>query len=422
MTTESNEPFLRRVQIRNYKSIAKCDLQLGRFNLFVGRNGSGKSNFLDALRFIADGLQTSLDHAMKSRGGVDGVRRKSTGHPHNIALLTEVNLPNGSVAEYGFEIGAQPKRGFSVKREQLRILSSGGEVLDGFLVVDASLQQGGNGRVQPNANLLFPQAPHASMPPVSPDRLYLVAAAGLPQFRPVYDGLIAMGFYSLSPEQMKEVQSPDAGEILRHDGSNIASVVARLSEDRKELKDRICQYLQHIVPDITDFERVSLSHRETLEFRQQVKGSDHPWRFYAASMSDGTLRTLGVLVATMQLADRTNPIRLVGIEEPETALHPAAAEGLMDALREAAGNTQVLVTTHSPDLLDQFDPDTDRLFAVVAERGLTEIGPVDEASLEVMRQHLYTAGQLLRMDQLEPDPKRLQSQRELVFPEFNTKP
>lgn len=418
----ASEPFLRRVQIRNFKSIAKCDLRLGRFNLFVGRNGSGKSNFLDALRFIADGLLSSLDHAMKSRGGVDGVRRRSTGHPHNIALKVEMNLPNGCVAEYGFEIGAQPKRGFSVKREHLQIRSSVGEVLDGFEVAEATLQQAGIVRPQGTESSLFPHAPQPSMPPVSPDRLYLVAAAGLPQFRPVYDGLTAMGFYCLNPEQMKEVQSPDAGEILRHDGSNIASVIARLSEDRRDLKDRIREYLQLIVPDIADFDRVPLSHRETLQFRQQVKGSSHPWHFYAASMSDGTLRTLGVLVATMQLADRTNPIRLVGIEEPETALHPSAAGGLMDALREAAENTQVLVTTHSPDLLDKFNPESDRLFSVVGQEGLTEIGPVDEASLKAMQEHLYTAGQLLRMDQLEPNPKELKAQRDLAFPDLAPKP
>src|SRR3990172_10455436 len=98
----SGEPFLRRVRIRNYKSIAGCDVQLGRLTVLVGRNGSGKSNFLDALRFIADGLQTSLDHAIKSRGGVDAVRRKSTGHPHNFSVEVELKLPDWQVGTYAF--------------------------------------------------------------------------------------------------------------------------------------------------------------------------------------------------------------------------------------------------------------------------------------------------------------------------------
>jgi predicted ATPase len=229
-----------------------------------------------------------------------------------------------------------------------------------------------------------------------------VLAAGLPEYRPGYDALQGMGFYNLNPDAIREIQQPDAGELLRRDGSNLASVVARLAEDRPEVKQRIQEYLGRIVPEIVDFERAAVAHNETLQFRQKVTGSEHPWRFYAESMSDGTLRTLGILVAAMQLVGRENPIPLVGIEEPETALHPAAVGALMDALREAAASTQIVATTHSPDLLDRFDPDVDTLLAVVSTEGITQIGPADEASLQSVRDHLFTAGDLLRMDQLQP--------------------
>jgi predicted ATPase len=394
-----NEPFLRRIKIRNYKSIGKSDVKLGRLNVLVGRNGSGKSNFLDALRFVVDGLQTSLDHAIKARGGIDEVRRRSTGHPHNFGVEVEMNLPDWNVASYGFEISSQPKGGFLVKSEKLDLRGPQHRSLARFRVLNGEIKE----------------SSVENMPKTASDRLYLVTASGLPQFESVYDGLLAMGFYNLSPEQMKEVQGPDAGELLRRDGSNIASVVARLTEDEPLLKKRVKDYLAAIVPDIVDFERVPLGHRETLQFRQQVKGSKHPWRFYAANMSDGTLRTLGILVAAMQLANRKSPVRLVGIEEPETALHPAAAGALMDSLREAATNTQVLLTSHSPDLLDRFDPDVDTLLVVQANQGATEIGPADPASLESIRSHLYSAGDLLRMDQLRPDPEALEKQMELVF-------
>jgi predicted ATPase len=253
------------------------------------------------------------------------------------------------------------------------------------------------------------------MPPGAPDRLYLVTASGFAEFRDAYDGLLSMGFYNLSPEQMKEVQVPDAGQLLRRDGSNVASVIARLAEDDPQTKQRITEYLHGIVPDIVDFDRVPLGHRETLEFRQHVQGATHPRRFYAANMSDGTLRTLGVLVAAMQLANRKDRVRLVGIEEPETALHPAAAGALMDSLREAASTTQVLLTTHSPDLLDCFDQELDTLFVAQSNLGSTEIGPADAASVESLKNHLYSAGDLLRMDQLRPDPDQLTRQLELVF-------
>jgi hypothetical protein len=94
----------------------------------------------------------------------------------------------------------------------------------------------------------------------------------------------------------------------------------------------------------------------------------------------------------------------VGIEEPEAALHPAAAGVLIDGLRDAGDHTQILVTSHSPDLLDNDEISADSIFAVVAEHGESHIGPLDQAGRSIMRDHLYTAGELLRMDQLDPDP------------------
>ncbi|MFZ4849374.1 MAG: AAA family ATPase [Caldilinea sp.] len=72
-----SQPFIRKVTIRNYKSIAACQVELQNLMFLVGRNGAGKSNFLDALRFVADALRTSLDHALRDRGTIKEVRRRS---------------------------------------------------------------------------------------------------------------------------------------------------------------------------------------------------------------------------------------------------------------------------------------------------------------------------------------------------------
>src|SRR4051794_30422853 len=102
-----------------------------------------------------------------------------------------------------------------------------------------------------------------------------------------------MGFYNLNPDAMKQLQSPDAGELLHRDGSNVASVIARLSADQPNAVERIQSYLVNIVPGIMDVERATLGPMETLQFKQRVAGSSRPWNFFAASMSDGTLRALG---------------------------------------------------------------------------------------------------------------------------------
>lgn len=397
MHEELGRPFLRRVAIENFKSIEKCDVTLEPLTFLVGRNGAGKSNFLDALHFVADGLQTSLDHAIKARGGIDAVRRRSTGHPRNFAIRLDFHLHSGSSASYGFELAARKNGGFAVKLEQLEIRNAAG---------------GATARYRREERAVYVTAD--STPPVLDDRLYLVNAAGLPQFRPAYDALVSMGFYNLNPDAMKELQSPDAGELLHGDGSNIASVIGRLSAREPEIMTRIQDYLSTIVAGISAVERVSLGPRETLQFAQRVKGAQHPWHFYAANVSDGTLRALGALVAATQLAgESTTAVSLVGIEEPETALHPAAAASLVSALREASGDTQIIVTTHSPDLLDQIDVGREGLLVVTSTDGTTHIAPADSGSMEAIQKHLSTPGELLRMDQLQPDAGDIERQQQL---------
>ena len=396
---DSPRPFLRQVKIRNFKSIETCRIELGPLTLLVGRNGSGKSNFLDALRFVTDSLQTTLDHAIRERTGIDAVRRRSTGHPRNFAIEVELRLPNLDLATYGFEIAARKEGGFVVKREQLRVVDKKYQTVASYRREDSDIVKSSidNG------------------PPVQGDRLYLVNVSGFPRFLEVFNSLTRMGFYNLNPDRMKKLQSPDAGDLLHRDGSNIASVIGRLRNDEPALMQRITSYLRRVVQDVTDVERVALGPQETLQFRQRVEGAKYPWKFFAASMSDGTLRALGGLVAVTQLVGRKIPVSLVGIEEPETALHPAAAGALMDALREAASRTQILVTTHSPDLCDQILPERERLLVVAARDGITRIAQADKASLEAIQQHLYLPGELLRMDQLEPDAEDLARQEQLVL-------
>jgi predicted ATPase len=173
----------------------------------------------------------------------------------------------------------------------------------------------------------------------------------------------------------------------------------------------IQEYLQTVVPMVHGVERKQVGPMETLEFRQDMAGSKHPWRFMAQNMSDGTLRALGVLTALFQGNQDYAP-SLVGIEEPETALHPAASAALREALARASEHTQVIVTSHSPDLLDDRDLSADSLLAVVAEGGETRIAPLDEASSEAMRHQLFSAGELLRLNQLAPDANVLAEQEQ----------
>lgn len=380
-------PFVARLIVRNYRSIAHCDLVLQRLSFLVGPNGSGKSNLLDSLRFVSDALQTSLDHALRERGGINEVRRRSGGHPTHFGVHLFFNLGEGG-GEYSFRIAARERGRYEVQDEMCRFQPR--------LLHEWHTFHVKGGEVETSVGTAVPSA--------QPDRLYLVNASGLDEFRPVYDHLSSMGFYNLNPDDVRALQRPDPGDLLTRTGKNLPSVLEQLARNAPESKARIEEFLSKVVVGLRGVDRVSVGPMETLQFKQEVQGSPHPWRFPAGSMSDGTLRALGILVALFQTSNGfRHRIPLVGIEEPEVALHPAAAGILLDALRLASRRTQVVVTSHSPELLDDDEINSDSIFAVLAEKGETKIGPVDEASRKILRDGLFTAGELLRLNQLRPD-------------------
>lgn len=397
--------LIERVVLRNYKSIGACDVRLGPLTFLVGANGSGKSNFLDALRFVSDALRNSLDFAMRDRGGILGVRRRVIGNADRdiskrdgvvrrgggaptLGVRLDFRLPDHGQGYLAFEIGGSA-RATVVLREECFVSGSGYEayyVVRGGSVVGSSL----------------PLAPQGVQ-----DRLYLVNASGTPEFKSVFDALSSMVFYNLNPDRIKDFLPPDPGEYLARDGANLPSILGRLTSENRELKSRIEAYLGQVVPGLIGVAAHAVGGRETLEFAQRVEDRHGERWFTADSMSDGTLRALGVLVALFQGQPENPRPLLVGLEEPETGLHPAAMEVLVDSFREATEFRQVLITSHSPDLLDNASISDSEIVAVVAEGGKSSLGALDQTGRTVLRDHLYTPGQLLRMDQLRPSAEVL---------------
>ena len=385
----SGSIFLRRVSLRNYMSIAKCSVVLRPLQFLIGQNGAGKSNFLDALRFTTDSLNTSLEHALRDRGGIAEVRRRSAGHPTHFSVELQWDLPGGQSGSYSFRIGSRPKGGFEVQRESCVVHSANP-------LEEAVSYEVRSGEVECSLN---------TYPAATSDRLYLVALSGQPPFRPLYDALSHMGFYNFNPDVIRELQPPDVGHVLAGDGRNLASVLKRLADDSTENNfRRIVELLGKVVPGITAVTHKPQGKKETLEFRQMVAGSKDSWRFDAENMSDGTLRALGVLVALFQSPASTGQrVPLIGIEEPETALHPGASAILRAALLEASQHAQVVVTSHSPDLLDDKAITEDMLISVTSRGGNSIIGRIDTVSRQAIHDHLFTAGELLRLNQLDID-------------------
>jgi predicted ATPase len=386
-------PFLKRLVLKNYRSVAACSVEFQRFTALIGPNGAGKSNLLDALQFVSDSLGDDLASAVRGRGGPEGIFHRSTKGALCFGIRLEMRLPNGSEAQFAFEAGELRDGRFGVRREVVRVRPADEEEqAHHYEVVEGDLRSA-------SADL---QAV------VEPDTLYLKSISGVPEFRPLRDALARMRVYNFDLDAMRDFQDRTLdADVLARDGSNITAVLAKLKSQAPDARTRIQEYMQVIVPQLDKVMTIGALDKRTLAFTMAAPPDRDPGPLTAKAMSDGTLRALGGLVAAFQGRGSKVHVPLVGIEEPELSLHPDATNALTEALLEASCQRQVLVTSHSPDVLDHDEMTIENIRAVAWDRGETLVAPVDRATRKTLREKLYTAGELLRMSQIEPDKEHL---------------
>jgi len=376
------------IQIKNYKSLASTVIKPKQFTALVGANGAGKSNFVDALRFINECLVGSISLPIQSRGGISAVRRKSRGHPRSFGFRLGIELPSESFADFSFEVTARPHGAFEVKRERCIVRHISGKEYR------YEVEQG-----------KFKREVEGIRAKIEPDRLALTVLSATEEFRPVYDHLSNMRFYSLELGKIRELQEADPGNVLKRDGSNAAAVLREIMKHSPDNYDLLCKLMSKVVPGTSRAEYVPIGQKETIRFKQEVEGDKVPWAFDSVSMSDGTLRVLSILLAVFQIS----PPTLIAIEEPEASIHPAALDVLVDILKAGTHRTQIVITTHSPDILDDKNIEYDEIMVVESIRGNTIVSPIAGRTRDMIRDRLYMLGEMLRSGELEPDKQEASS-------------
>lgn len=383
--------FISRVRLKNYKSIAECDVRLGPLTILVGPNGSGKSNFLDALEFLSRAVATSPNQALEERGGLDAVLRQvpDRAGSFSVAIAAEIPwwpAPHDTVASYEIEIGQARGGGIEVVHESCVLRGPGG----------TSSLSSAKGR----AKFTAAGEDSGGVATIEPDRLLLPVAGSQGSFAQLYSGLIRPRFYHFRTENLRRPQRSSQNPVLRRHGEGFGDVLAALSADYGPAKARIDAYLGAIANGTTGIHAREVGGFKTVVLDTSADGE--PFEFGSEAMSDGTVRSAAVLAALFQPESLDGRLPLIGIEEPEIALHPAAAGSLFDALTEASEHVQVIATSQSADLLDREDLDPAVIRPVMMRDGLTLIGEVDDASQEIAKRGLYTLGELMRSDQLSP--------------------
>jgi predicted ATPase len=376
--------LITRVVLENYKSIAFCDVKLGPLSILVGPNGAGKSNFLDALRLLSEGMNAPAEKAFQHREGFSNVLRRGVSSRGHLGVRIEFATSQATHGQYSVRFSTGVAEDYFVGREKWFV---GGKGLD-------AKREGA------------PIGPQIE-PPTGLDLPRMAQDPDYPEFAAPWRLLSDCRFYNLVPESLRRPAAASRERVLKSDGSNLANVVHHISRTNVATFERIIQYLQAIYPALQSIESIETGGYRSLQFHES-NGVFHPLQ-----ISDGTLRSLAVLVALFQRLSGAENVSVVGLEEPETALHPAAAGVLFDAMREASATVQVIATTHSADLLDKKEIDTSAILSVELDGGTTRIGHLDNTGRRALKQQLYTPGELMRMNYLRPEHSRMPDDSEI---------
>jgi predicted ATPase len=339
-------PRIEYLKVCNYRAIRDLELKdITPLTVFLGPNGSGKSTIFDVFAFLSECFQFGLRRAWDKRGrfrelrtrGVEGpivielkYREKSKSPIITYHLAIDEDIKGPYVAEewLAWRRGAQGK--------PFKFLDF---TLGSGLVISGDEPDEQDNRISEQLN--------------SPDML---AVNTLGQFakHPRVSALreFITGWYLsyLTAENTRD--TPEAGpqERLSATGDNLPNVIQYLKEQHPQSLEKILTTLSQKIPRL---ERIDAEMMQDGRLLLQVKDAPFERPILAKFASDGTLKMLAYLTVLYD----PDPPQLIGIEEPENQLHPRLLPELAGECRAASARSQLMVTTHSPFLIDALKPE-----------------------------------------------------------------
>jgi predicted ATPase len=382
------------IHIRHYKSLDDVTINFSdRVTILVGPNAAGKSNVVDCLRFIRDSVASDLEHAVSARGGMSRVRQYSKTKPFKVALHLDFNQDElgsaGKVAQYEFGIESLTSSNYLVDHERAVYFDATRET---DRAVKRSFERDRSGLTKANRDVSSFQ--------VAQDQLamgrsrFFAPGTGWTLERFIRD----WRFSAIYPNRLREPSTPDKDTVLSEDGRNWASVIKALRRTvrGRQALDRVCEAMRVVVPTFEEVSVASVGSYLVPNFRFGLKGKDKV-TFDPVQLSDGTLRIFGILLALYQVPAP----QLLVIEEPEQTVQPGVMAVLADAFAEASEQTQLIITTHSPSLIDHFKPEQVRV--VTLKDGLTQVSFVKGTQMEAVKRNLMSMQDFMLAEGLQPE-------------------
>lgn len=404
-----------RIAVHNYKSLRSVEISPSPLTVVVGPNAAGKTNFCDALDFLAEAYRLGLEVAVSRKGGYENIcyrRARRSKSPVRFEVefeLTrrEARLPpfenrrqladhEHILFRHAFELKTESENiraPFRVTDEELDVRLSSTEpqapllpLLDNSVPSEkliSILRQGdekieanfagldalaGSTRFSQYAKSFFGQIEGQDVPAhILPTELLISVLDrvffGSSPFRVT---LGSLRVFQLSPRSCRESGVPTPNPELERFGRNLPAVIEFLKTNSPDRYSLLLQTVKAVMPSLLDLQ-TQYTHTKTLGLFVSEQGIGQPWP--AEDVSDGTIQTIALLAAVFDPRTLT-----VVIEEPENSIHPWAIRQFVEAARKASETKYVILTTHSPVLINQLVPK--ELWVARRIRSETKLDPV----------------------------------------------
>ena len=356
------------ITVKGFKSIKSIEeLDLRPINVLIGSNGAGKSNFMEVFSLLnAIRLGGLRDYVMRCGGADKILHFGSKATPY---LSVRIHFENEKRRYRDYIIKLAPDNADGMFPSSELVFTTDKQDIDdevdgaGF---DLKGQDGEAGIYS------------------SEER-----SGAIPFIRKHLSHWRLYHFHDTSASSpIKKTVAVNDNRFLRHDGSNLAAFLFYLREVHGRSYDMIRRTVQLVAPFFDDFilEPRRLD-EDTIRLEWRHRGSDG--YFDAASLSDGTLRFIAL--ATLLLQPRELRPSVILLDEPELGLHPYAITIIASLINQVSTETQIVVATQSPLLLDNFSPED----VLVTERvdGATQFTRLDGEKLKIWLED-YSLGQL----------------------------
>lgn len=326
--------IISKIELFNWKNFHRCEVGVQERCFVVGANAAGKSNFIDALRFLRDvakqggGLQT----AVRVRGGITKIRCLAAREQSNVKLAIELSESDSRELCWHYELNFKHTGG-GIRENQVKIVSE--KVFSGReqrYVLDRSAET--LGEDEETLKYTYLEQPNANK-----------------DFRVIQQFLQNVEYLNVVPQMVRESASSSySGDKEDYYGRNFLKRLALLNDNtRRSYFRKINEFLKLAVPQLEELsfvkDEIGVPHLEARYVHWRTRGSKQQ----EMQFSDGTLRLIGFLFALID----SNGVLL--LEEPEINLHPGIVaqfpEFIAKIQRVKKGGRQVFINTHSYDIL-----------------------------------------------------------------------